>query len=150
MLPIRSTGLSKLANLLFTKELQRRVDAEGVNIVSIALHPGGVKTRKVSRSLAFAYADSPNCSAGSIKFVGGDANSPLLERSLTPLQGALTSLFAATAPEVQQDKSKYAGAYLMPFGVPSPDDESQEAKDPTLAKELWATTEKIVAHILSK
>ena len=69
---------------------------------------------------------------------------------MTPLQGAITSLFAATAPEVQQNKNKYAGAYLMPFGVSSPDDESQEAKDPALAKELWATTEKIVAHILKK
>lgn len=69
---------------------------------------------------------------------------------MTPLQGSITSLFAATAPEVHQNKNKYAGAYLMPFGVSSPDDESQEAKDPALAKELWATTENFVAHILSK
>lgn len=38
----------------------------------------------------------------------------------------------------------------MPFGAPSPNDESDDAKDPALAKELWATTEIIVADILSK
>jgi hypothetical protein len=69
---------------------------------------------------------------------------------LTPLEGSVTSLFAATAPEIQQDKNKYAGAYLMPFGVPSPEDETQDAKNPTLATELWETTEKIVADILNK
>ncbi|KDR81196.1 hypothetical protein GALMADRAFT_241746 [Galerina marginata CBS 339.88] len=125
-------GLSKLANLLFVKELQRRFDDEGVNVVSIAVHPGGVKT------------------PGAINFVGGSADSPMLEGSLTPLQGSVTPLFAATAPEVQQDRSKYAGAYLMPFGVPSPDDESRDAKNCTLAKEAWLTTEKIVADILNK
>jgi len=38
----------------------------------------------------------------------------------------------------------------MPFGVPSPEDESQDAKNPTLATELWATTEKIVADVVNK
>jgi hypothetical protein len=74
--------------------------------------------------------------AGSINFVRGDANSPLSKGTLTPLQGSITSLFAATAPEVHQNKNKYAGEYLMLFEVSSPDDESQEAKDPALASSL--------------
>ena len=37
-------GLSKLANILFTTELQRRLDAENVPALSITLHPGGVST----------------------------------------------------------------------------------------------------------
>ncbi|KIM42348.1 hypothetical protein M413DRAFT_27133 [Hebeloma cylindrosporum] len=122
-------GLSKLANLLFARELQRRLDEEGVNAISVSLHPGGVKT------------------PGAIKFAG---DSTMLKDCLTPLQGSITPLFAATAPEVLKNKDKYAGAFLMPFGVPSPQDESQDAKDPGLAKELWATTEKIVADILNK
>jgi NAD(P)-dependent dehydrogenase (short-subunit alcohol dehydrogenase family) len=35
------TGLSKLANLLFTKEPQKRLDSEGVQAAAVALHPGG-------------------------------------------------------------------------------------------------------------
>jgi hypothetical protein len=38
------TGLGKLANILFTKELQKRFNAEGVPAISISLHPGEVKT----------------------------------------------------------------------------------------------------------
>ena len=37
-------GNSKLANILFTKELQRRFKARGVPIISVAVHPGGVIT----------------------------------------------------------------------------------------------------------
>lgn len=37
-------GLSKLANLLFTKELQRRLDADGSSVTAIAVHPGGIRT----------------------------------------------------------------------------------------------------------
>jgi hypothetical protein len=39
-------GLSKLANILFTKEIQKRFDAEGIPAISISLHPGGVLTGK--------------------------------------------------------------------------------------------------------
>ena len=64
--------------------------------------------------------------------------------------GSLTLLFAATAPEIQQDKEKYTGVLVFPFGVPCPEDETQDAKNPALAAELWATTEKILADILYK
>jgi hypothetical protein len=43
---IISIGLSKLANILFTAELQRRLDADNVPALSITLHPGGVSTGK--------------------------------------------------------------------------------------------------------
>lgn len=43
-------GLSKLANLLFAKQLQNIFDAEGINAISISLHPGGVKTGNVQPS----------------------------------------------------------------------------------------------------
>jgi len=121
-------GLSKLANVLFAKELQRRFDAENVQAISITLHPGGVATD------------------GAHKFVGD--NKHLLEGAMTPEQGALTPLFAATKPEIWTEKDKYAGAYLMPYGVIQP--VSETAQDPELAKQLWSTSELVINQVLSK
>jgi NAD(P)-dependent dehydrogenase (short-subunit alcohol dehydrogenase family) len=42
--PWRSYGQSKLANLLFTQELQRRIDAAGLGYTTITMHPGVVDT----------------------------------------------------------------------------------------------------------
>jgi len=42
--PARAYGRSKLANLLFTYELQRRFDQAGVNALATAAHPGGTQT----------------------------------------------------------------------------------------------------------
>jgi len=39
-------AMSKLANLLFAKQLQKVFDAEGVQAISISLNPGDVKTSK--------------------------------------------------------------------------------------------------------
>lgn len=44
-------GYSKLANILFAKQLQKKMDADGINGVSIVLHPGGVKTSEYSNEL---------------------------------------------------------------------------------------------------
>jgi len=127
-------GLSKLLNLLMTKELQKKFDAENVPIISISLHPGGVNT------------------PGAAGFVNGylGGNQAILDNALTALEGSQTPLFAGTAPEVKAEKDKYAGAYLMPFGVPSPADEADDAKNSELAAEAWASSEKIVADVLAK
>ncbi|KAJ3715911.1 short-chain dehydrogenase [Lentinula guzmanii] len=131
---LKRYAYSKLANVLFAKELQRKLDEAGIQAISVSVHPGGVKTD------------------GSMKYFGPDKLS-VLDGALSPLQGALAPLFAAAATEVWtqrdggRDKLKsWTGAYVMPYGVPSPVDESEAAKDPKLAKELWETTEKILAE----
>lgn len=43
-------GLSKLANILFTKQLQKKLDAEGIQAVAISLHPGSIRTSMNARS----------------------------------------------------------------------------------------------------
>ncbi|KZP16710.1 short-chain dehydrogenase [Athelia psychrophila] len=120
-------GLSKLANLLFTKELQKLFDAEGIQAVSVSVHPGGVKT------------------TGAINFVG--ENVALLDNTLTPLEGALTPLFAATNQIVWVEKEKYGGAYLMPFGVI--EEASDNGRNTQLAKDLWATSEQVIKSVLN-
>lgn len=41
-------GLTKLANILFTQELQRQFDKEGASCIALSLHPGSVATNKFS------------------------------------------------------------------------------------------------------
>ncbi|KZP14456.1 short-chain dehydrogenase [Athelia psychrophila] len=119
-------GLSKLANILFAKELQKLFDAEGIQAVAVSVNPGGVKT------------------VGTINFVG--ENVALLEDARTPLEGALTPHFAATNPIVWVEKQKYGGAYLVPFGVVA--EASDDGRNAQLAKDLWATSEQVIKSVL--
>ncbi|THH20252.1 hypothetical protein EW146_g1098 [Bondarzewia mesenterica] len=118
---------SKLMNLLFTAELQRRFDEEDVPINVITLHPGS----------------------------GAQSSSPFMIRillwfvAITPLEGAYTSLFAATSAEVAAAPDKYKGKYLESYGK-TVKLTTKESQDPVLAKRLWNTTEKVVADVLAK
>ncbi|KAI0027349.1 NAD-P-binding protein [Vararia minispora EC-137] len=126
----RRYGTSKFMNLLFTRELQQRLDAEGYPMIVIALHPGVVQS-------SGAQACNP-------WFVD------LLFRLLGvgPYEGAFTTLFAATSAEVAARRDKYRGAYVLPYGriaQPAP-----QAQDDALAKTLWDTTERVVADICAR
>ncbi|KAF8994916.1 short-chain dehydrogenase [Cyathus striatus] len=125
-------GHSKLANILFAFQLQKKLDSVGADIISLSVHPGGVKT------------------AGAFDYVSRTNSEHLLETAVTPLEGAITPLFAAAAPEVREEKTKYSGAYLMPYGEVSLDDLSEDAKNPALAEELWNTSEKVIAEVFGK
>lgn len=53
----------------------------------------------------------------------------------TPLQGATTALFAASASEVKHNSKAYKGVYMVPYGkVVNP---SALARDDVLARNLW-------------
>jgi NAD(P)-dependent dehydrogenase (short-subunit alcohol dehydrogenase family) len=109
-LAIPEYAVSKLANVLFTKELARRL--EGTKVTTYAVHPGGVATD--------IYRKVPN----PIRWL-------MLKFMLTPEQGAQASLVCATSPEL----AKQTGRYYDVGGKetsPSPVSES-----PELAKELW-------------
>ena len=126
---IKRYSISKVANTLFASELQRRMDSEGVPIISISLHPGVVATDG-------GMGLFPN-------FV-----KPLLKLAMcTTLQGATTQLFAATAVEVRKEKEKYGGKYLVPFGkIKYP---GALAANEKLAGELWESTNGLVGKLLS-
>ncbi|KAH8668725.1 hypothetical protein BX600DRAFT_460587 [Xylariales sp. PMI_506] len=121
-------GYSKLASILHIKELQRRFDESNLPILAIAVHPGGVATD------------------GAAGYLGGRDNDSF-RTGLSPLEGALTPLFAAAHPEPAAEPQKYAGAYLMPFGgLKEPSD---LAKNAVLAQQLWATSQELLDSILS-
>ncbi|KAI8725548.1 hypothetical protein NCS52_00126200 [Fusarium sp. LHS14.1] len=113
-------AVSKTAVVLFTKELQRRFDEQGLAITCIAVHPGEVFTEglvSVNNFLVGAIAR--------IAFVSAD-------------QGAANSLFAAAATEVRENAEKYKGKFLVPVGkleAPNP-----VAEDAAQVKGLWENT----------
>ncbi|QBI18751.1 SDR family NAD(P)-dependent oxidoreductase [Egibacter rhizosphaerae] len=123
----RAYGRSKLANLLFTQELQRRADAAGVHLTSVAAHPG--------------YA------ATGLQTVGPRMQGSRLRTALMrlvnrlgaqhPAQGAWPIVYAATMPDVD------GGDYFGPDGPgesrghPTRVGMSREACDRETARRLW-------------
>jgi NAD(P)-dependent dehydrogenase (short-subunit alcohol dehydrogenase family) len=123
-------GISKLANVLFATEFQRRLDKESIRIISISVHPGTVGTD------------------GGLSVFPGLLQPVARLLFSSPLQGATTGLFAATATEVAKSRDEYKGQYLVPPGKIKR--ASDQARDPKLAKDLWITTQHIVDDILAK
>jgi len=109
---------SKLANVLFTRGLARRLEP---GQLAHAIHPGVVGTN---------LARSMGAMGKVIVFF-------LRLFAKTPAQGAATSIFAATAPEL----AGQSGAYLANCAVAT---SSLEGRDAELAERLWAATEQLV------
>ena len=118
-------GQSKMANLLFAKELARRM--AGTHQTANAVHPGVIKTNlsrnmKGLASTLFALAE------------------PLALKSIP--QGAATEVYAAVHPGA----ADISGAYLADCNVTRP---RADANDAALAARLWEVSEKIVAALPS-
>jgi len=111
---------AKLANILFTRELARRVADDG--IVAHAMHPGVVASNFASHCDApmQAYMES------------------ILDRSVTPAQAADTLVWLASAEEPGRSNGRYfhQRAELTP---------SAAAQDDTQALKLWQFSEAMVA-----
>src|SRR5206468_8752922 len=87
--PWRAYGQSKLANLLFMRELQRRADAAGLRLLSVAAHPGYAAT-----NLQLA---GPRMRRSRLREVGARLGNALLAQSAA--HGAWPTLRAATDPD---------------------------------------------------
>ncbi|HEU4612511.1 MAG TPA: SDR family oxidoreductase [Kofleriaceae bacterium] len=103
-------AVSKLSNVLFTKELARRL--EGTGVTTYALHPGVVATDVWRR-------------------VPGPVRWVMKKFMVTPEQGAQTSIRCATAPELAGETGRY---YDRDGREKRP---SKLADDAALARELW-------------
>ena len=122
---------SKLANLLFTNELQRRFVAAGADSIAVAAHPGASRT------------NLGNESAGGVLSAVMERTRPLLERVMSQdaEMGALPTLRAATDPDVA------GGDYYGPAGLgemkghPTRVGMSSRAKDEDVARRLWEISE---------
>jgi NAD(P)-dependent dehydrogenase (short-subunit alcohol dehydrogenase family) len=120
---------SKLANLLFAYELQRRLTAIDAPLISVAAHPGTAATNLIKAGAAGNPLKSVVMSLG-VRVVGQSED-----------QGSLPQLYAATAPDVQ------GGEYYGPNGIaesrgyPKQVDSTPASKDLEDAKRLWAISE---------
>lgn len=108
----RAYQRSKLANILFTRELARRLNGEP--ITANALHPGYVNTR--------IFRD-PGWKGGVMRALANAI-------ALTPEQGAATTLYLATSPEV----AGVTGGY---FARGKPARSSRASQDEEAARRLW-------------
>jgi NAD(P)-dependent dehydrogenase (short-subunit alcohol dehydrogenase family) len=108
---IKAYGRSKLCNILFTRELARRLAATGV--YAMCLHPGVVATGLVQR--------------GGLVELGWRVMKPFM---LSPEKGAETSIFLATTP----DPGRFNGGYVVERRLETPD---PAARDDAMAGRLW-------------
>lgn len=112
---------SKLANLLFTLELNRRYKEIGASAIAAAAHPGWTVT---GLQRGFLHGVS--------WFVGQ-----------RPPMGALPTLRAAIDPDVQPNDYFGPGGLMKMRGYPEKASSSQSALDPELARSLWDVSEEL-------
>ncbi len=119
-------GRSKLANLLFTYELQRRLDAAGSATAALAAHPGGSDT-ELGRHIP-----------------GGRYLQPLL-RPLTQsaAMGALPTLRAATDPDATGGQYYGPDGFMETRGHPEVVTSSDRSREADTQQRLWAASEQL-------
>jgi NAD(P)-dependent dehydrogenase (short-subunit alcohol dehydrogenase family) len=121
-------GQSKLANLLFTGELQRRLAEAGSTVLSMAAHPGYAATN--------LQAQSGN---RLMDFALGLGNRVLAQDARG---GALPTLYAATA-DLPGDTFAGPSGFGGTRGAPAPCARSRAARDAETARRLWQVSESL-------
>ncbi|KAF9256615.1 NAD(P)-binding protein [Marasmius fiardii PR-910] len=122
---------SKLLDLIWTKHLQKRLDAAdpAVPITVMAIHPGGVDTFTDNYPLPWL-------------------TKPLVRLTIkSPERGAYTSVFAAASEAVKKERDKYKGAYLESSPVGRIAMPSSDVVDERNWEELYVLTQKFLTGI---
>jgi NAD(P)-dependent dehydrogenase (short-subunit alcohol dehydrogenase family) len=124
----RAYGQSKLANLLFTAELQRRLSAAGSAVLATAAHPGYAAT-----SLQF------HSQRRVLDLIGALGNR-LFAQSAEG--GALPTLYAAVA-DIPGNSFAGPGGFMEQRGAPKLVGRSRAAQDMDVARRLWDVSEEL-------
>jgi NAD(P)-dependent dehydrogenase (short-subunit alcohol dehydrogenase family) len=124
----RAYGQSKLANLLFTAELQRRLTAAGSAVLATAAHPGYAATNLQFHS---QRRSMDLISAIGNRLFGQDADG-----------GALPTLYAAVA-DIPGNGFAGPGGLLEQRGAPKLVERSAAARDMDVARRLWDVSEQL-------
>lgn len=134
--PTKAYGQSKLADLMLSFELDRRLRAKGSRILSVAAHPG------VANTNLFQVGDFSKAERTLRRWAGHAIGLLLNSES----EGALPTLFAATAPEA------HSGGYYGPQGFQEtrggdvgPARIAEQARDTKAAARLWTICEDLTS-----
>ena len=116
---------SKLANLLFTAELQRRLAERGAPTIAVAAHPGFSRTDLGTEGTSLSNQL-------------GALGAPFAQ---SPVKGALPFLRAATDPAVEG--GSFWGPRFTMWGAPTPETPSRRARQADDARALWDLSEEL-------
>jgi NAD(P)-dependent dehydrogenase (short-subunit alcohol dehydrogenase family) len=128
----RAYGQSKVANLLFTAELQRRLTEAGSPVLSMAAHPGYAATNLQSHSGSRLMASAMKLGN---RLIAQDAAS-----------GALPTLYAATG-HLPGNSFVGPSGFVGMRGAPAPCPRTKAASDPAAARRLWDVSEQLTGVI---
>jgi len=126
-------GRSKLANLLFAYELQRRLDDHDEDIVSVACHPGYADTELQFRG--------PREMGSSVRMSAMKVANRLLGQSAE--RGALPMLYAATSDAVTGGEYVGPAGFMRMRGSPEFQESNAASRDEGDAARLWTVSEEL-------
>jgi NAD(P)-dependent dehydrogenase (short-subunit alcohol dehydrogenase family) len=124
---------SKLANILFARELDRRAKAAGSRLISLPVHPGISRTSIVS--------NGPGTGSKDFKIMLLGLLAPIITQD--DKMGALPTLYAATAPEAKDGEYIGPDGFKEFKGYPKVVQPLPRALDEAVAKKLWAVSEEL-------
>jgi NAD(P)-dependent dehydrogenase (short-subunit alcohol dehydrogenase family) len=129
----RAYAQSKLANLLFVYELQRRVRAAGCNARVLAAHPGYAATN--------LQAVGPQMAQSKLRASMMRLSNRLLAQSAE--MGALPTVYAAASPQAEGGAYYGPGGFLGQQGYPKKVGSSAASHDQATAARLWQVSEEL-------
>ena len=121
--PWQAYGQSKLANLMFSTELQRRLKERGSQITSLAVHPGFSATN-LQQYVA-----------------GGEILIPIVSQSAEA--GAWPTVYAATQPGLEGGGYFGPGRWFETRGLPRRARASWASRNRRVARKLWRVSEEL-------
>ncbi|WP_058364991.1 oxidoreductase [Haloparvum sedimenti] len=124
-------GRSKLANLFFAYELDRRLATAGASVRSFACHPGYADTNLQARG--------PEADGSRVKRLAMRAANALFAQPAAA--GALPTVYAATAPDLSGGEFVGPGGLFGMRGAPEVTESNELSLDREAATELWERSE---------